>query len=290
MDDIVTSSLKGLMEAFQIDGGALAYMVADLPAIRSLSALSDSMSTRALLSCNMPTIVYFAALLSFNVSERNMLSFDFPRTDRFSQIVSRWKILWSFTTAWASSTLWNQCSTDIDENMWLHMVWRKGKISLRLDCMSQESRWTYICGIEDFRVSRGYEQQQRTIFFRKKRRMKLRWGRATFGTWVAHSIMGSICYENISIQGCGSQQSRACNPRRQLYARCFRCSAFNDVLCVCVCCVLFYFTFWFRVFVVNSNLLFGWLELWPKNSGCIGPVGSNLCMRTEGGWFFKELS
>jgi len=93
LDDIVTSSLKGLMEAFKIDGGALAYMVADLPAIRSLSALSDSMSTRALLSCNMPTIVYFAALLSFNISERNMLSFDFPRTDRFSQIVSRWKIL-----------------------------------------------------------------------------------------------------------------------------------------------------------------------------------------------------
>ena len=70
-------------------------------------------------------------------------------------------------------------------------------------------------------------------------KLKLRWGRATFGAWVAHGIMGCNCYENISIQRCGSQQSRACSPCWQLYACCFCCSALNDVLCVCLhICVL----------------------------------------------------
>ena len=175
-----------------------------------------------------------------------MLSFDFPRTDRFSQIVSRWKILWSFTTAWASSTLWNQCSTDIDENMWLHMVWRKGKISLRLDCMSQESRWTYICGIEDFRVRGDMNNNNEPFFFRKKRRMKLRWGRATFGTWVAHSIMGSICYENISIQGVGlSNRGLATLAGNSMHVA--SAARLSMMCCVCVClCVFFILRFDFE--------------------------------------------
>lgn len=275
MDDIVTSSLKGLMEAFKIDGGALAYMVADLPAIRSLSALSDSMSTRALLSCNMPTIVYFAALLSFNISERNMLSFDFPRTDRFSQIVSRWKILWSFTTAWASSTLWNQCSTDIDENMWLHMVWRKGKISLHLDCMSQESRWTYICGIEDFRV-RG-DMNNNNEPFSSERKEEWNLGGAELllahglptASWAA-SAMRTSRFKVVGLSNRGLATLAGNSMHVASAAR------LSMMCCVCVCC--------------QFQLAVGWLELWPKNSGCIGPVGSNLCMRTEGGWFFKELS
>ena len=52
----MTSSMRGLMEAFKIDGGAFAYMVADLPTTSSLSVLSDSMSTSAFLSVKLPSM------------------------------------------------------------------------------------------------------------------------------------------------------------------------------------------------------------------------------------------
>ena len=85
--------------------------------------------------------------------------------------------------------------------------------------------------------------------------------------------MGCNCYENISIQRCGSQQSRACSPCWQLYACCFCCSALNDVLCVCVCifvfcCVPFPYHVSIGSVCFTFHFLFGWLSQLRLHQPC----------------------